>query len=128
MLVLSRNSDDRWNALGLPPRIARGVRERVDRLCDYRELHELADALEAEPLSNWDLEIYTIHGFGDNNDPYDWVLETVEKRRFVEFLKWLSTVLSVSERQTLVESANSLRVHIENTKHYPELGDPVELV
>jgi len=126
VLALSRNSGSRWNALGLPETLSEEARMRFEQVVDRTELHQIADQLEACPLSAWDLEIYTLHGFDDDdNDPYNWVLETIKKRRFVVYLIWLVKRLNNEERMVFSAQAEQAKHRIETIANSPALPDPL---
>lgn len=129
LLALARTDSQRWNALGLPPTLAKEAHTRLDEVLNRSELHALADQIEKRPLSNWDLEMYALHGFDDDeNDPYNWVLETVKKRRFGGYLGWLVASLSDEQRSRFVDNANTLRMQTETTRNFPPFTDPKEFV
>lgn len=129
LLALARTDSQRWNALGLPPALTKESHIRLEEVFDRSKLHALADQIEECPLSDWDLEMYALHGFDDDeNDPYNWVLETVKKRRFVGYLDWLVASLSDEQRHRFVDNANVLKVQIETTRNFPPFTDPKELV
>lgn len=129
LLALSRTNPQRWGALGLPHGFSEEARTRLEEVFDRTRLHALADQIDKRPLSDWDLEMFSIHRFDDDdNDPYNWILETVKKRRFVSFLEWLVKSLSDEQLQRLADSANRLKMEIETTQGFPNFIDPRELV
>jgi len=129
VLALSARNESRWDVLALPKILSREARVRIDSVLDRNDLHQIADQVEAHPLSPWDLEMYTLHGFDeDENDPYNWVLETVKKRRFIQYMSWLVKRLSQEEVAGLWESAEALRKQIETTAHSPSLPNPLTII
>lgn len=96
--------------LGLPP-------DKRDPIFDhYRETVPLDDVEQevenqkARLLSDWDLEMYSIHQFShdDMSDPLDIVLRTVGMNRFQRFWKWLISQLSPGEKIHLWRQAQKL--------------------
>jgi len=129
VLALSRNIPDRWGALGLPKSISSKARLELDGILDRTPMHHLADEIGMKPLSPWDLEIYTLHGFDDDErNPYHWILETVKKRRFVGYLGRVAEQLSEDERRSFWDNADEVRRSIETTSHSSALEDPLLLV
>lgn len=120
LLALARTDRQRWISLGLPQGISEESRSKLEDIFDHNELHALADQIDKHPLSDWDIEMYSIHGFDDDeNEPYTWVLETVKKRRFSSYLDWLVASLNDDQRRQLVDNANALKSQIETTRHFP---------
>lgn len=129
LLGLARTSHERWAALGFPGHLSEKARQEMDKVFDFDELDELADQVDECPLSDWDLEMYALHGFDDDdNDPYNWVMEAVTRIRFEAFLKWLIASLSEQEQRQLVRNANTLRSQIESFRDLPPLQELKELV
>jgi hypothetical protein len=110
VLLLARRHDDRWNQLGLPPRLSAIAREHLEAARDKRALNALHDRVDARPLSAWDVEMYALHGYdmGDN-DPAHRINLTVLKRVMLAYLRWLRSALSEQERATLLAGAERLR-------------------
>jgi len=129
VLALSRRDSDRWDALHLPKDLSDEARIRLERILDRKTLHRTAEETQARPLSGWDIEMYTLHGFDDDeNDPHQIVLETIKKRRFVEYLKWLAGSLSPEQRREFRQCADALRERIETTSRSPALPDPAVIL
>jgi hypothetical protein len=73
--------------------------------------------------------MYVIHGFNDNDDdagmsPFMWVSETIEKRRFLNYLRWLRDQLSENERELFFSSGNALRLKLPTTQNMPSFSHP----
>lgn len=129
LLALSRRNRQRWEALSFPQELTKEAQQRMEDVLNRDQLHRLADQIEEVPLSDWDLEMYALHGFDDDdNDPYNWVLETVKKRRFLEYMRWLVSSMDENQRQQLAASASVLRMKIETTRRFPPFEDPKRLI
>ncbi len=119
LLGLTFRNDDRWRHLILPEAVKAMALERLITVFSRDEIHAVADAIDAQPMSAWDVEIYSLHGFDeDENDPYHWVLEIATKRSIINFLAWLRAELSEVEAASFQKSATNLARTIEATKHY----------
>lgn len=129
VLALSRNRPERWAALGLPASLSEEACARLDKAVDRTELHALADEVEGRPLSEWDTEMYAIHGlYQEGRDPYELTLETIRKRRFLAYLAWLSSALPDADRRAFVERTNALKGTIETVRADAPLEDPKKLL
>jgi len=129
LLSLARLNKQRWQSLELPANLTDEAHAKLEQVWDRTELHTRADQIEAQPLSLWDMEMYSLHGFDEaDNAPYNWVLEAVGKRIFNKYLRWLVENLTDDQRQQLVHRANCLRLQIETTRNDPELTDPLALL
>lgn len=119
LLGLTFRNDDRWRQLILPEPIKTATQERLSTVFSRDEIHALADTVDAEPLSAWDVEMYSLHGFDeDENDPYNWVLEVATKHRVQKFLAWLRPQLSETQSHIFRQSVLTLANTIEATQHY----------
>ena len=127
LLSLARHDPLRWSALGLPMAISENARLRFGEARDFTEIKAIEDNLEKLPLSAWDTQMYVLHGFDDDEKrPFLWVLETVRKRRFLNYVQWLGGQLSEVERQRFFSSANLLRTQIPTTQQMPLFVYPFE--
>lgn len=119
LLGLTFRIDRRWSQLILPEPIKTATREQLAKVFSRDEIHAVADTVDAEPLSAWDVEMYSLHGFDeDENDPYNWVLEVATKRSISEFLEWLRPQLSAAQTDAFQQSVITLAGTIEATSHY----------
>ncbi len=125
VLVLARWDSQWWDALGFPPDFSERARARLEAdVIDHDGLHKLADRIDQRPLSDWDLEMYSLHQFDDDdNDPYNWILQTVRKRRFSAYFRWIVDSLSDAQLQDLLVNADLVRERMETTRGFPPLLD-----
>lgn len=122
--VLALARVDHWNELHLPADLSKEALRRLNDVLDRNELHKLADAVEEKRLSDWDLEMYALHGFDeDENAPYNWVLETVKRRRFTSYMRWLGQALIDKDRAEFIRHANTVKNNIETTRGGGDLSD-----
>jgi hypothetical protein len=131
LLGLSRNNPVRWSALGLPSAVSDQACLLFCKANDITDIEKIEEYLEKLPLSEWDAHMYVIHGFNDDDDslgksPFMWVRETVEKHRFLEYLRWLKDQLSENERQQFFVSGNTLRTQISTFKNSKAFFYPFE--
>ena len=125
VLVLSYRDPDRWARLAIPARRQAAIKEAVPVAFDRKSLHKLTDEMEAIPLSAWDLEMVTLHNlYEEGRDPWDWIGQTITKRRGRALVKLMFEGLSEDERLRLYESAKALSHVIYPGGELGELTDP----
>lgn len=79
----------------------------TDRLSAHPDEGRLAEAIadaKAMPMSDWDLEMYAIHGFADQDelsDPFTMVRFIAELHGFQEFWEWMRPRLSPEQKEAL---------------------------
>jgi len=78
---------------------------------DVSELEQRIEEIKTQRLSDWDLEMYSIHQFNNDDlgDPFSIVLTTIEMNRFQLFWEQLLPQLTVAEKTTLWERAQVLQ-------------------
>lgn len=109
VLVLSYRDPARWGMLAIPSRRQAIVRGAVPAAFDRESLNKLSDQVEAIPLSVWDLEMFTLHNlYEEGRDPWDWVSQTIRKRRVRSLVRLMFDGLSAQESLGLYESAKTL--------------------
>jgi hypothetical protein len=121
LLGLARGDPERWSALALPPRVSEKARSLFCQSRETNDIESIEEQMEELRLSEWDAQMYVIHGFDDDDDdsgtsPFMWVRETVIKRRFLDYLRWLCGQLSEPERQAFFSTGNLLRTKISTTR------------
>jgi hypothetical protein len=130
LLKLSRRDDARWASLGLPVRLSAIARDAFAKASDYEDIAQIEDTLLEQRRSGWDVQMYLIHGFDEDDDsgmcPFMWVRETVLKHRFQSYMRWLGAQLSVSERRALWSAGNALKPKISSMDKLPPLEYPFE--
>ena len=130
LLSLARLDPSRWLSLTLPSTISEKARCLFNEARDISDIEEIEERLEKLRLSEWDTQMYVIHGFNDDDDagmsPFMWVRETLVKRRFLNYLRWLRDQLSESERQTFFSSGNTLRTQISTTQEMQPFRYPFD--
>lgn len=105
-VVLSRLSENR-------------AENPVDR---YGEINDIADVeskiavVRQKPLSVWDMEMYAIHGFSNDdelNDPFADVVSTIEMNRFRRFWRMLCDTLTSEDKRLLHEQGQKTADELE---------------
>ena len=129
LLNLASRDPTRWLALNLPSSISEKAQKLFNETRDTTDLDKIEEQLEKKRLSEWDTQMYVIHGFNDNDDdagmsPFMWVSETIEKRRFLNYLRWLRDQLSENERELFFSSGNALRLKLPTTQNMPSFSHP----
>jgi hypothetical protein len=128
LFKLSRRDDARWASLELPARLSAIARNAFIEAADYEDIAQIEDRLLDQRRSGWDVQMYLIHGFDEDDDsgmrPFSWVRETVLKHRFQGYMRWLGAQLSLSERQALWSAGNALKPKISSMGKLPPLEYP----
>lgn len=115
ILMQSANISERWLLLGIPERITEVARQKLFNQVMSNadsEINALADRVDELPKSKWDIEMYALHQFDDDdNDPFFiGVMPVVEYRRIKKYVKWLVESLTPAELELFLENANQLRL------------------
>lgn len=132
LLSLACRDPSRWSALSLPVTVNEHARLYLIKAVDTSDIEAIEDSLEGLPLSAWDVQMYLIHGFDDEDDdsgmcPFMWVRETVQNHRFRQYLGWLRARLSATEQHAFVSAGRTLKSQIASTQKLPPLLDPFEI-
>ena len=83
------------------------IQELADCLARHPDERRLADAIaeaKAPPMSDWDLEMYAIHGYADGDlvhDLFDTVEFVAELNGFQEFWEWMRARLTAEQKDGL---------------------------
>jgi len=111
-LVLIRLVRDRarWQSIGISPEKG----EKLRKLCEEatqtnEELEASLTASRAKVLSDWDLTIYTLFAFDDeDNDPLATAAQVLRRLQFMRCWRELERQTSRDERQALVNVAREV--------------------
>ena len=109
-----RRNESHWRRLFATSARARDALEMFVRALNIDDFESRYVELTARPLSDWDLHMYAVHFFDDDdlegtpNGPYLWLAPTVRDYRGRQFFRWLSGTLSDAERLTFVHEANGV--------------------
>jgi hypothetical protein len=111
-LVLIRlvRDEARWRSIGIPAEKS----EKLRKLCEEatqtnEELESSLAASHAKALSDWDLAIYTLFGFDDeDNDPLASVAQVLRRMQFMRRWQKLERQTSPQEQQALVKVAQEV--------------------
>ncbi len=94
---------------------------------NINDVEQKINELKSQVLSNWDLEMYSIHQFDNDdeiNDPFNTVVKTIEINRFQLFWESLLPQLSASEKICLQKQGqlllNELGVWMSAPLKYPD--------
>lgn len=96
--------------LGLPSGKCDSILTQYRDALDMDDVEQEVENLKAKLLSDWDLEMYAIHQFNndDLSDPFSIVLRTVRMNLFQIFWEKLIPQLSTAESMQLWKRAQSL--------------------
>jgi hypothetical protein len=120
----------RWRALRLPSDVSDEARRRFASV-DAAAADSMADPDREQPLSDWDVCLYALRGFDDDdrgddaNRPTRWVEDTIRTARRLEYWRWLLGRLS-GERQRALQSAASGFAGDEPLRHPRLIGSDDE--
>jgi hypothetical protein len=95
-------STTRWAALMLPGRCSSELYQRFMTITYDVDIWALWSDVRRNALSDWDLEMYAIHGFDDESkDPFAWVVLTYEMFCFRRFWAEVRAALTDEELRHL---------------------------
>jgi|ERR1044072_1138440 hypothetical protein len=103
-------NDEIRAGLGLAPDKRDSILEQYLKGMDVTEVEQKIENIKTEPLSDWDLEMYSIHQFSndDLSDPFAVILSTVEMNRFQLFWEQLLLQINALEKQHLWDQAQRI--------------------
>lgn len=120
----------RWQEVVLPERVKRKAVDMFAQAKDVSELQAIDEQADAVPMSSWDTQMFALHRlYAQGREPISWVLETVRKRRFDMYVKWLADALDNDQRLAFVESARALKQRIptfDGSPDFPPLFERTE--
>jgi len=83
---------------------ATNLLDRYEEMIDIADVESKIAIARKMPLSMWDMEMYAIHGFSNDdelNDPFADVVSTVEMNRFRRFWRMLCDILTSEDKRLL---------------------------
>lgn len=111
--------------MGLREVLSKKVRLKIADVYEREELHQIADVVDEQPMSAWDLEMCSLHGWNvDEDDTYNYVLETVQRVRFTAFFDWLIAAMTANEKIEFLKNARKLQNNIDSIKGLETLRFP----
>lgn len=122
----------KWRQLCIPERLADAARQQFLRAID----REAYDTLHAEicrnPLSDWDLHMYAVNLFDDEDPaiptgPSTYVYPTFKNYQGYSFWTWLNHQSTPSEQETLRRNATNIAQRVVALSHVGELPSPSQL-
>ena len=106
---------------------------RFERSTNIEEFDRCYDELTNQPLSDWDLHLYAICFFDDDdsegspNGPYLWIAPTVRDFQALEFWRWLLQAMDGAELEHLRQRAEQIKQQ-EALTPTEALADPMTFV
>jgi hypothetical protein len=96
--------------LGLPEEEIDSILSKYKKDLDTADVEQKIESLKTKPLSDWDLEMYSIHQFhnDDLNNPFDLVLRFIRMNRFQNFWEGLLQNLSEDEKVILHQNGQEI--------------------
>ena len=117
---------EKWLQLHIPERLSTAARQRFLLAIDRAPYDEINDALYGRPLSDWDLHMYAVNLFDDEDPagptgPSSYVYPTFKHYQGYTYWAWLGQHLTAAERDNLRCQATNLASQIESLKYLGEL-------
>jgi hypothetical protein len=112
VLAAAVGDNSRWRALRLPPDVSDEARRRFASAEEAVAAGTSTAVAHEEPLSDWDVCLYTLRGFDDEdlsdnaNRPLRWVGDTAGTARRREYWRWLLSRLTAERQRMLVTAAS----------------------
>ena len=106
-----------WARLFLDQARREEATERFDRSANIDDFNSRYDDLSNQPLSDWDLHIYAILFFDDDdsegtpNGPYLWCAPTVRDFHAMEFWRWMVGAVPPDEVDRIHQWATDVNRH-----------------
>lgn len=96
--------------LGIPEKKLEILLPKYKEYMDTSDVDKQIEKLKEEPLSDWDLEMYSIHQFCNNglSDPFELIYRSVRMYYFQLFWKDLLSELSVKDKATLLQNGKAI--------------------
>jgi len=97
-----------------------------------QEYNRRTQAIEGKPLSDWDLHMYALRGFDDDdpalsNGPSTYVEPTIKTYQGYRFHGWLRTRIRAQGMETLYQNALPIAQRPKNQALMSPLPDPRSL-
>jgi len=117
-----------WENLGWPTMLSKESQQKFVELTNLEEYFKTHQSIYAQPFSDWDLCLYAIRQFDDEdptavNRPDNWVYHTVVTEQNRNFWAWVLTQLTSAEQALLQKKATEV-VRIHHLKIPGELYPP----
>lgn len=127
-----RHEPARWEQLGLPSGISSDALREFLRSIDMTKHNQRNEQIDARPLSDWDLHMYALNGFDDENDlspsgPGSYVYPTVMTYRGYRFWAWMLKHLDAEQQATLARNATLIAQSTDSLMFLGELPHPSSL-
>lgn len=124
-----RDDAARWEQLGIPHYVSGEALQEFLRSIDTTEYDRRSDQVNARPLSDWDLHMYAINGFDDENElcpsgPGSYLYPTVMTYRGYRFWAWMLERLDAEQQATLAQRATLIARSTESLMFLGELPAP----
>lgn len=132
LLRYCRNQNKLWERLGFPESLRVQALERFCKSINIDELNRCYEEQEARPLSDWDVHLYAIYFYDDDdsegtpNGPRLWVTPTVRDFQGYQFWSWVVGELNQEQINWLWRCGQKLAVD-ENLLSAEELPSPINL-
>lgn len=117
LLQHCRRDETLWNGFFVSAQHARQALAKFARALDLGEFDERYRELTTVTLSDWDLHLYALHFFDDDdsegtpNGPYLWLAPTVRDHQALRFWRWLTRALDEPELMHFRQRAASIAQH-----------------
>jgi hypothetical protein len=130
LVSLHREHDELWSKLPFPQPLADQAFDRFARARDFREYYRRAEALDDQPLSDWDLHMHAsqLYDFSEDREgtgvnPMTEVSLSIHAYQYLRFFAWLLRVLTPEQQTALRDKALELAV-AEDFAWFDKLVDP----
>ncbi len=119
-----RHDPSRWESLGLPGDVSRSALSEFLRSINTTEYNQRKKQAQARPLSDWDLHMYALNRFDDDEDisssgPWTYLYPTVMAYEGYRFWAWLLERLNIDQQAAFREGASLVA---KNTRSLVSLG------
>jgi hypothetical protein len=105
---MASRSAERWSSLGFYSEHAEDLRHRYLELSETEVILRSIGEMRAEQLSEWDLAMFALNRFYDEeNDPFSEVMNAVKRHRLFTFWDELERSTSPEERERVLKSAQN---------------------
>jgi hypothetical protein len=121
-----------WRELGFRAQLDDAVRREFLKSIDRSPYDQRYLETYAQPLSDWDLHIYAIHLFDDEDDaapngPHSYLYQTFMNNQGYHFWDWLLNQLEPSEQAALQRNATAIARRTQGLTYLGELPSPSQL-
>ena len=132
VLRFCADSAAHWQRLGLPTNIAETARREFSRANDREPYDERQREVFDKRLSDWDLHMYAINLFDDDDvalptGPHTYLYPTFKNHQGYRFWSWLLKQLTPREQESLRQHASAVAGVEEGLAHVGQLPRPDRL-